>query len=205
MRRIGQNTGTSKIGNNVIVSPISTDLMHAYLHQMSREQKRLGVPEFVLRESPDKWLELVPAVGGELHSLFALRVYLRRQKSQQQIQIKNSEAISHNIESLEQVHPDEVEQHYGQQGSPSVRYIRRALVQVILNSPLSLLHKHRDPMIHDSRFMTNLIPSQADRSSPPQPPRSPRSTRRTPSYKWAPACPSQTRILVYLSKTSPPC
>uniref|UniRef100_A0A1J3HUD5 Uncharacterized protein n=1 Tax=Noccaea caerulescens TaxID=107243 RepID=A0A1J3HUD5_NOCCA len=81
-----------------------------------------GVPEFKLRQSADKWLELVRATSRQRSSIrgFELRINERGQEPNEQIQEVDTKTIRDDVESMNGVNPQTVDKKDDKRSNPPV-------------------------------------------------------------------------------------
>jgi hypothetical protein len=81
-----------------------------------------GVPEFKLRETADKWLELIRTSSRQSSSIryLELRINKRRQKPDKQIQEVDSKTIGDDVESVNRVNPQTVDKKENKCSDPPV-------------------------------------------------------------------------------------
>lgn len=94
------------------------------------------VPELEFREAANEGSKLIGSAGGKGGAVGGevvdLRVDLRREKSDEEVENVDPQAIRHDVEALDQVHADDVDQGHAQARQPPVQHVRRRTVEHVL-------------------------------------------------------------------------
>ncbi|KAK4766796.1 hypothetical protein SAY87_008438 [Trapa incisa] len=98
------------------------------------KSKTNGVPELELGEATDERPELIRSASGEarsVHEVLHLRIHLRGQEPDQEVQHVDPDGVGHDVEPLDEVDSDEVDEGEPKEGDPAVEHVRNRLVEEV--------------------------------------------------------------------------
>lgn len=97
--------------------------------------KTRNLPELELREAANERAELIGSTGREartVRKVLDLRVDLRREKPDEQVEKVDPQAVRHDVEALDQVNAEDVDQGDAERTQPAVEHVRRRFVEQVL-------------------------------------------------------------------------
>ena len=94
-------------------------------------------PELELRQSTNERPELLVAFAWQCRALH-VRIYLRCQKTQKEIEAVYSHGVRYNIEPLDEIYSDAIENDQSEQRKPSGPDMRHTLVHPVSVCPTEL-------------------------------------------------------------------